>query len=247
MLKFLIKNVVLFLPEGTRRLVGDFLKQKKNCITLTKRYGQFRTIRESSCLDTMGRPIPWYTYAAIEYLSHFDFSALKVLEYGSGSSSLWWMERCQELISIENDQEWYKKIRTAACRNLNFSYVLEKREEAYVHQEEMSAANIVIIDGVYRSKCANAFIAACQDKSSELAILIFDNSDWYPKSINTLHDALGWVQVDFHGFGPINDYTWTTSVFINPKRSSVLKYAKPLMSIDWVDNSIDNADDDPQV
>jgi hypothetical protein len=195
----------------------------------------------------IGRPIPWYTYPAIEYLSHVDFSDLRVLEYGSGNSSLWWMERCQELISIENDQEWYEKIKSTGCRGLNFDYILETSEEAYVHQEKLSAANIVIIDGVYRSKCANAFIAACQDKSCGLAMLIFDNSDWYPKTIKTLHDALAWVQVDFHGFGPINSYTWTTSVFINPQRSSILKYAKPLMSIDWVDNSTGNTDDDPQV
>jgi len=195
----------------------------------------------------MGRPIPWYTYPAIEYLSHIDFSELKVLEYGSGNSSLWWTERCQELVSIENDQEWYKKIQTTGGKVPNFSHVLETRENAYVHQQELSTANIVIIDGAYRSKCANAFIAACQDESSKLAMLIFDNSDWYPNAIKALHDALGWVQVDFHGFGPINNYTWTTSVFINPLRSCHLKYAKPLMSIDWIDNSTGNTDDDPQV
>lgn len=193
----------------------------------------------------MGRPIPWYTYPAIEYLSHIDFSTLTVLEYGSGNSSLWWMERCQELTSIENDKKWYKKINTVGCKGLNFSYLLETREEAYIHQEKLTAANIVIIDGVYRSKCANAFIAACQDKSCEVAMLIFDNSDWYPKTITTLHDALGWVQIDFHGFGPINNYTWTTSIFINPQLSCKLKYAKPLMSIDGFDNATGNTDDDP--
>jgi hypothetical protein len=194
----------------------------------------------------MGRAIPWYTYPAIEYLSHLDFSDLKVLEYGSGNSSLWWMERCQALISIENNEEWYNKIKKAGC-NANFSYKLEIHEEAYIHQERLKEVNIVIIDGVYRSACANAFITVCQDKSCEMAMLIFDNSDWYPKTIQKLHDALGWVQIDFHGFGPINNYTWTTSIFINPKRTYNLKYAKPLMSIDGIDNSIGNTDDDSQV
>ena len=157
------------------------------------------------------------------------------------------MERCQELISIENDREWYKKIQTAGCKGPNFSHVLETRADEYVHQHKLRTANIVIIDGVYRSKCAKAFIAACQDKSSELAMLIFDNSDWYPRTISTLHDALRWVQVDFHGFGPINNYTWTTSVFIDPRRGCNLKYARPLMSIDWIDHSAGNTDDDPQV
>jgi len=62
-------------------------------------------------------------------------------------------------------------------------------------------------------------------------MLVLDNSDWYPKSVRFIQDNLGWMQIDFHGFGPINNYTWTTSVFINPLRYRELKYPSSLKSV----------------
>jgi len=70
-------------------------------------------------------------------------------------------------------------------------------------------------------------------------MVIFDNSDWYPKTIEFLRNTLDWIEVDFHGFGPINDYTWTTTIFIN--RLLKLKYLIQLQSIK---NIKDVAEDD---
>ncbi len=44
-----------------------------------------------------------------------------------------------------------------------------------------------------------------------------DNTDWYPNTGRDLR-AAGFWQVDFSGFGPVNDFTWTTSVFLGPGR-----------------------------
>ncbi len=71
-------------------------------------------------------------------------------------------------------------------------------------------------------------------------MLIFDNSDWYPKAINYIRECLNWVQIDFHGFGPINDYTWTTTIFINQANQSRLKYLSPLKSIAGIGNNAEN-------
>jgi len=57
----------------------------------------------------------------------------------------------------------------------------------------------------------------------ESGIVILDNSDWYAETAKFLRDSLNMIQIDFHGFGPINSYTWTTSLFLtrgvmmNPK------------------------------
>lgn len=61
-------------------------------------------------------------------------------------------------------------------------------------------------------------------------MLILDNSDWYPKSVAFLREKLRWMQTDFHGFGPINNYTWTTSIFVNPVRYNELRYQNVLKS-----------------
>ena len=59
---------------------------------------------------------------------------------------------------------------------------------------------------------------------------VIDNSDRYPNAVRFLQEKLGWMQTDFHGYGPINDYTWTTSIFMNPARYSELRYFKDLKS-----------------
>jgi len=46
-------------------------------------------------------------------------------------------------------------------------------------------------------------------------MVILDNSDWYRETAKYLRENLDMIEVDFHGFGPINDYTWTTSVFLS--------------------------------
>ena len=71
-------------------------------------------------------------------------------------------------------------------------------------------------------------------------MLIFDNSDWYPKTISKLDDRLKhWVQVDFSGFGPINGYTWTTSIFINSQADSKLIYKQALKSMAGIEQICD--------
>jgi hypothetical protein len=78
---------------------------------LSQKFGQFRSMDLSSCLDADNKPIPWYTYPAIEYIKQLDLSDKVVFEYGSGNSTLFWSEHCKNLFSVEDDPHWFKKIR----------------------------------------------------------------------------------------------------------------------------------------
>ena len=71
-------------------------------------------------------------------------------------------------------------------------------------------------------------------------MLILDNSDRYPNKLKFLKEKLGWMQIDFHGFGPINSYTWTTSIFINPARFSELRYCRALKSVCALEQLVDD-------
>jgi hypothetical protein len=68
-----------------------------------------RTIDEKVCVDKDGNPIPWYTYPAIEYLSQYDYSELKIFEFGCGYSSAFWAERAKKVVSIEDKTDWFEK------------------------------------------------------------------------------------------------------------------------------------------
>ncbi len=242
------------MKKGINRYSNDLLslasnirKQAKAFRNLAKSYAQFQTMRNWNCQDKEGMPIPWYTYPAIEYLSNIDFSDSSVLEYGSGNSTLWWAERSQKILSVESDAKWFEKIEQDSSRFSNVTYLLETTEGGYVRQINLQSANVIVVDGAYRSACVDWIIDFIRGNPDQVVMMIFDNADWYPKTMGTLSENLQWIQVDFHGFGPINDYTWTTSVFINPDSGKRLKRIRPLVSIcGLTDIAATNADDSPK-
>lgn len=194
-------------------------KQINNFRTLANGYGQWKTIRNREAVDENGSPIPWYTYPAIEYLSHLNLNNFSVFEYGSGNSTLWWASKALNVSSVEDDEKWFNKISNVIEKQFsNVTCYLIKDKEEYIKSANNNN-DIFIIDGKYRRECSEYI-----SNLTKSVMILLDNSDRHPEILNFLRQSLGWVQVDFHGFGPINDYTWTTSVLINPERSSEIKY-----------------------
>lgn len=173
-------------------------------------YGHFLSCDQQMCVDKNGNPIPWYTYPAIEYLNQLDFSDKEIYEYGSGNSSLFWAKRAKYVTSVENDQNWYFLIKKSQEKNQEI--VLIENVEEYVTSilKKNQKYDLVIIDGEVRFACAQMAVQ-CLKKGG---LIILDNSDWYPDTSKFLRES-GLIQVDFTGMGPINYYTWTTSLFLN--------------------------------
>ena len=169
-----------------------------------------------------GNPIPWFTYAAIDYLQKFDLSGMKVFEWGSGNSSIFFAKRALAVISIEDSKEWADTLTKSSIANL---HVLHRTGLEYVEaicKEGSAPPNIVVIDGVDRFRCGEILVR--QPFLPDLTIIIVDNSDLYPGLVKLIDSHVESIRVDFHGFAPINDYTHTTSMWINSAR------AKPLLA-----------------
>jgi hypothetical protein len=200
-------------------------KQFSNFITLSRAYGQWSSIRDWDCKDSDGNPIPWYTYPAIEYLNHLDLSGLDVFEFGSGNSTLWWAKKAKSVFSVEDDPLWFARVKNKINTD-NIFYDIKAEKHLYLANLN-KRYDITIIDGKYRPECADHYLNFIDGGF----MLIFDNSDWYPEVIDKIRQSLKWVEIDFHGFGPINMYTWTTSIFINPDKINKIKYKKNLSSV----------------
>ncbi|MEM9128158.1 MAG: FkbM family methyltransferase [Pseudomonadota bacterium] len=50
-----------------------------------------------------GKPLPWFTYAAIAFLERNLPPDLAMFEYGGGQSTLYWAERLRRVVSIDHD------------------------------------------------------------------------------------------------------------------------------------------------
>ena len=75
--------------------------------------------------------------------------------------------------------------------------------------------NVAIIDGLDRYLCAKQLKDIIDFKDKDGFMIILDNSDWYRNTSRYIRDTLDLIEFDFHGFGPINAYTFTTSIFVS--------------------------------
>jgi hypothetical protein len=59
--------------------------------------------------------LPWITLLARDYIEQYmrnkPKQAVKVLEYGSGGSSLFFLKHAAEVVSVEHSEEWFNKVR----------------------------------------------------------------------------------------------------------------------------------------
>jgi hypothetical protein len=178
--------------------------------TIEIEYGHHYSFREKQCIDKNGYPVPWYTYPAIEYLKQLDFSGKNVFEYGSGNSSIFWARKAMSVTSIENNKKWFLLIENKKHKNQKLLFI--ENEEEYINfiSKNGMKYDLIIIDGICRLACAKVSVNFLEKGG----LIILDNSDWYPETARFLRDS-GLIQVDFTGLGPINYYTWTTSLFFH--------------------------------
>lgn len=189
-------------------------KQLVNFKILAYEYGQYKSIKDFDCIQNQ-KKIPWYTYPSIEYLDNIDFSSKSIFEYGSGNSSAFWSERSKDIVSIEHNKEWYEKVKKTIRSNQSLILTGDTDEYEGSIKDQNKKFDVIIIDGIRRSECARIVRKYFNDESNEGAMIILDNSDWYKDTSKYLRDELNLIEIDFHGFGPINNYTWTTSIFIS--------------------------------
>ncbi len=209
----------VFLDEASPR---DLERSLRAWRIFKREQGYLRSLIENKCVDKAGNPIPWYTYPAIEQLSKWDFSGCSVLEYGCGNSTLWWMERAAHVTSIESSLEWYEMVSSSLKGNcdLHLSSVDESKQaidereiDDYVNMvDDFGKFDVIIVDGVnqpgVRKRCAEKAIEHLKDGG----LMIVDNTDWLPETCAMLRDA-GFMEMDYAGLGPLNEYAETTSLF----------------------------------
>ena len=178
---------------------------------LNELYGHHLTKISGIPADKLENPLPWFTYPSIEFIDQFDLSEKTVFEWGSGNSSSFFAARANSIISVEHEKDWFEHVKKNIKDNqeLVFSAL---QDYPFVLKNINKKFDIIIIDGRRRLDCTKEAVVFLKEDG----LIILDNSDRYDITSSYLRQQ-GFVQVDFHGFGPINQYTWTTSIFFKNK------------------------------
>lgn len=70
------------------------------------------------------RPSPWITFDAIDHLDRRIRPGWRVFEYGSGGSTLYWLSRGAECVSVEHDADWHARLRLRLPAGARIEYRL---------------------------------------------------------------------------------------------------------------------------
>lgn len=173
--------------------------------------GHSRTVQERIPVSSDGSPVPWYTYPFHDYLLDLDCSTWKVLEFGSGQSTLYWASRAARVLAYEHSEEWKEKLLPQCPGNVEIRlFEGERTLEELTHLGFVP--DLVVVDGWKRGACAMRSIEAFGLES----LYVLENSDWFPQAAAAMRNA-GLIELRFKGFGPINGYAWVTSLMISER------------------------------
>ena len=120
---------------------------------------------------------PWISYDAIEVLRKHLHKKSRVLEFGSGMSTIWYAKKAGEVYSVDDYRPWFLKIQKKIIeRNINnISYHFSETKDDYINfrASDELGFDLIMVDGSHRSEC----LAQSLKLIRAGGIVYLDNSD----------------------------------------------------------------------
>lgn len=101
---------------------------------------------------------PWLVNDAMDVIKNWDLKNMKVLEYGAGLSTLWWADKCKEVVTIEAAEDWYLKMNAVKPANVDLHYRPcnegnQSKIDFYTSLPTDFSPDIIVVDGILRYEC----------------------------------------------------------------------------------------------
>lgn len=123
--------------------------------------------------------LPWWPFPAIERAERaLQQDRSRVIEFGSGSSTLWLARRARSVASVEDNPVWHKKTEERLAQaNLENAEVKLRMEEKYYDLSwlggDSARFDFAVIDGNFRWKTIESVLP----RMSDTGVIYLDNSD----------------------------------------------------------------------
>jgi hypothetical protein len=141
------------------------------------RYAPASMLSQALRMGLRLRPqLPWIPYPAIERLQHILSPTSKVMEFGSGMSTVWLAQRAAMVCSVEDNPAWQRLVRDELQRRglANFELILQAPDEYGRDIKHPDASfDVALVDGIERARC----IALALRKVRPGGWIYLDNSD----------------------------------------------------------------------
>lgn len=160
-------------------------------------------------LSPISASLPWMPYSTILKLNYIIKKDFNILETGSGGSSLFFLQRCNNLTSVEHDNKWLKELEknisltnfkerwTIVLKQLNEKSKNESPYLDFLRKQQDESFDLISVDGRLRSES----LKISSNKVKKGGYLLLDNSnrEAYAEGINFI-DRLGWSRKELTGF-----------------------------------------------
>jgi predicted O-methyltransferase YrrM len=137
-----------------------------------------RTLLSTVAFKVFGfRPeVPWLGWRAIRHLDGLIRPEWRILEFGSGMSSIWFARRCASLVTIESEQNWYHTIlrllEKRGLKNVDCRLAPDGKPLP-VDEFRDRFFDLVLVDGHNRGRCVEVALRKVKSKG----YIFLDNSD----------------------------------------------------------------------
>lgn len=173
--------------------------------------GWLRSAVARQAIDGRGHPLPWLTYPAIHLLEQRCPATVRVFEYGSGNSTLWWAERARHVVAVEHYRPWFARMESRVPANVDLAFRPQEPVEEYAgaSRKRRGGFEVLVIDGRRRVACA----AVAPDALADGGVIVFDDTERerYRPALERLA-AGGFRRLDLRGMRPMHACGGITSV-----------------------------------
>ena len=204
-LDILLAHILLLSGDWTE--IDSLLTHNTNFLSAS---GWLNSIATQRPVNSDSKPIPWYTYSAIDFLDGIVKKHWTVFEWGCGNSTHWWSYKAGKVISIEDNEAWYREVKAHLPDNAELYYKTENDYSDCILAFPDKHFDAIIIDGSFRNESAGNSVSKIKDSG----MIIFDNSDnaMFDQSQKHLADA-GFYRIDFWRLIPSYLYKNCTSIY----------------------------------
>ncbi|PCJ97178.1 MAG: hypothetical protein COA50_05945 [Flavobacteriaceae bacterium] len=178
------------------------------------------TYMESKKGFILRKPIPFIVFDAIHKFDAILSPGDKVLEFGSGNSTLWFLEKQCRVSSFEHSTTWHKVLNEYinstrySEETLNhFSYHISENKTTWKHIEEMDdeSFDLILVDSANEFNNRNECIERSFPKLKKGGWMVLDNSDHPNNWPGGLYMDAMYERIRYTGFAAMGLYISQTS------------------------------------
>ncbi|HYJ38888.1 MAG TPA: hypothetical protein VEV87_09740 [Chitinophagaceae bacterium] len=99
---------------------------------------------------------PWLTFPAIDFIKGVLNPGMRVFEFGSGGSTLFWAYRTKEVISVEHDEKWYllmkQTLKEQKIGNVSYFFIPPQNEANSIGKDPGNPGDYISSDEQYKNE-----------------------------------------------------------------------------------------------